>query len=186
MTSSHGSSWWRHQMEIFSALLAICAENSPVPGEFPAQRPVMRSFDVFFDLRPNKRLSKQSWGWWSETPSSSLWRHRNVFFRGTAWPFVRGIHRSPVNSPHKGPVIRTLLFRWCGSASTVKQTVKWPVIWDYMTFKCRHCNGSNGWMGWLKSCWIICFLTTFMAPITSFKLDQGYLGRSHGILIVEV
>ena len=27
--------WWRHQMEIFSALLAICAGNSPVPGEFP-------------------------------------------------------------------------------------------------------------------------------------------------------
>ena len=71
-------SWWRHQMETFSALLAICAENSPVPGEFPTQRPVTRSFDVFFDLRPNKRLSKQSWGWWSETPSSSLWRHRNV------------------------------------------------------------------------------------------------------------
>ena len=69
--------WWRHQMETFSALLAICAENSPVPGEFPAQRPVTRSFDVFFDLHPNKRLSKQSWGWWSETPSSSLWRHRN-------------------------------------------------------------------------------------------------------------
>ena len=69
--------WWRHQMETFSTLLAICAENSPVPGEFPAQRPVTRSFDVFFDLRPNKLLSKQSWGWWSETPSSSLWRHRN-------------------------------------------------------------------------------------------------------------
>ena len=32
--------------------------------------------DVFFDLRPNKRLSKQSWGWWFETPSHSLWRHR--------------------------------------------------------------------------------------------------------------
>ena len=38
-------------METFSALLAICAGNSPVPGEFPAQRPVARSFDVFFDLR---------------------------------------------------------------------------------------------------------------------------------------
>ena len=56
--------WWRHQMETSSALLAICAGNSPVPGEFPAQRPVTRSFDVFFDLRLNKRLSKQSWGWW--------------------------------------------------------------------------------------------------------------------------
>ena len=44
------NAWWRHQMETFSALLAICAGNSPVPGEFPAQRPVTRSFDVFFDL----------------------------------------------------------------------------------------------------------------------------------------
>ena len=42
------------------------------------QRPVTRSFDVFFDLRLNKRLSKQSWGWWFETPSRSLWRHCNV------------------------------------------------------------------------------------------------------------
>ena len=48
-------------METFSALLALCAGNSPVTGEFPAQRPVTRSFDVFFDPRPNKRLSKQSW-----------------------------------------------------------------------------------------------------------------------------
>ena len=56
-------------MGTFSALLAICAGNSPAPGEFPAQRPVMRSFDVFFELRLNKRLSKQSWGWWFETPS---------------------------------------------------------------------------------------------------------------------
>ena len=45
-------------METFSALLAICDGNSPVPGEFPTQRPVARSFDVFFDLRLNKRLSK--------------------------------------------------------------------------------------------------------------------------------
>ena len=69
--------WWRHQMETFSALLAICAGNSPVPGEFPAQRPVTRSFDVFFDLRLNKRLSKQSWGWWFETLSCPLWRYCN-------------------------------------------------------------------------------------------------------------
>ena len=49
-------------METFSALLAICAGNSPVPGEFPAQRPVTRSFDAFFDVGLNKRLSKQWWG----------------------------------------------------------------------------------------------------------------------------
>ena len=70
--------WWRHQMEAFSALLGICAGNSPVPGEFPAQRPVTRSFNVFFDLRLNKPLSKQSWGWWFETLSRPLSRHRNA------------------------------------------------------------------------------------------------------------
>ena len=48
-------------MEAFSALLAICAGNSPLSGEFPAQRPVTQSFDVFFELHMNKRLSKQSW-----------------------------------------------------------------------------------------------------------------------------
>ena len=67
--------WWRHQMEIFSTLLVICVGNSPVPSEFPTQRPVTRSFDVFFDLHPNKRLSKQWWGWWFETPSCQIWRH---------------------------------------------------------------------------------------------------------------
>ena len=71
------ATWWRHQMETFSALLAICAGNSPVPGEFPAQRAVMRSFYVFFDLRLNERLSKQSWGWWFEMLSCPLWRHCN-------------------------------------------------------------------------------------------------------------
>ena len=45
------SSWWRHQMETFSALLALCVGNSPVTGEFPSQRPGEQSFDVFFDLR---------------------------------------------------------------------------------------------------------------------------------------
>ena len=59
-------SWWRHQMETFSSLLALCEGNSPVSGEFPSQRLVTRSFDVFFDLRLNRRLSKQSGPWWFE------------------------------------------------------------------------------------------------------------------------
>ena len=50
------------------------------PGEFPAQRPVARGFDVFFNMRLNKRLSKQPRGWRFETPSSPLWRHCNVFY----------------------------------------------------------------------------------------------------------
>ena len=197
-------------METFSALLTFCTTwNSPVTDEFPSQRPVTRIFDVFFDLRLNKHLSKQSRGWWFETPSCSSWRHRNGFgaiylfrkvipvtllsqwrqyadywwsgaclrspwrspnthrdnffifdfgsislpyfslFRGLRfnikvpsyqqymqsktsplywtgslahddvikwkhfprhWPFVRGIHRSPVNSPHKGQWRGALMF----------------------------------------------------------------------------
>ena len=62
-----------------SALLALCAGNSPVTGEFPSQRPVTWGFDVFFDLHLNKSLDKQSWSWWLETPSRSLWRHCNVW-----------------------------------------------------------------------------------------------------------
>ena len=59
-------------METFSALLAICAGNSPVPGEFPAQWPVTRSFDIFFDLRPNN-------DWVNNGKASDLRRHRAYY-----------------------------------------------------------------------------------------------------------
>ena len=75
-------------MGTFSALLALCAGNSPGTGEFPAQRPVTRSFDVFFDLRLNKRLSKQWWGWWYAMPSSPLWHHCNVVFNTKTRTFL--------------------------------------------------------------------------------------------------
>ena len=77
---------WRHEMETFSTLLALCAGNSPVTDEFPSQRPVTRSFDVFFDLRLNKRLRKQSWRGWFETTSYPLWRHCNISF---TWKFQK-------------------------------------------------------------------------------------------------
>ena len=140
-TCRQPSPWWRHQMETFSVLLAFCAGNSPVISEFSAQSPVLRSFDVFFDLRLNNRLGKQARGWWLETPSGPLWRHCNVpwlemtprrnNFSSTPiwlgypqlhddvikwkhfprnWPFVRKIHRSPVNFPHKGQWRGALMF----------------------------------------------------------------------------
>ena len=59
----HFPRYWPFVRGIHRWLLPVCAGNSPVIGEFPAQRPVTRSFDVFFDLRLNKRLSKQSRGW---------------------------------------------------------------------------------------------------------------------------
>ena len=116
-------SWWRHQMDTFSALPAFCAGNFPVPGEFPSQRPVTRSFAIFFDLCLNKRLSKQSWGWWFETPSCSLWRHCNVtgtghtnikmrFHHTVVYPNskVHGANMGPIwgrqvpGGPHAGPM----------------------------------------------------------------------------------
>ena len=153
LPGGHASWWWRHQMETFSALLALCV----VTDEFPSQRPVMRSFAIFFHLPLNKRLRKQSWGWWFETPCCSLWRHCNVvrkfsnfdrirlevsknlkteahfttsqrrhnerdgisnhrrfecilnclvrhrrkYESSASLAFVRGIHRSPMNFPHK-------------------------------------------------------------------------------------
>ena len=69
MTSSNGN--------IFRVTGPLCGEFTG-PGEFPTQRPVTRSFDVFLDLRLNKRLSKQPRGWWFKTQSWSLWRHCNV------------------------------------------------------------------------------------------------------------
>ena len=69
MTSSNGN--------IFRVTGHLCGEFTG-PRWIPAQRPVARSFDVFFDLRLNKRLSKQSYGWWFETLSHPLWCHRNV------------------------------------------------------------------------------------------------------------
>ena len=71
MTSSNGT---------FSALLALCAGNSPVTREFATRSPVTPGLDIFFDLLVNKRLSKQSCGWWFDTPASSLWRHGNAYW----------------------------------------------------------------------------------------------------------
>ena len=115
------SPWWRHQMEIFSSLLAICAGSSPVTGEFPAQRPVTRNFDVFFDPRLNKRLSKQPWGWCFETPSRSLWRHCNgmepqVFF-------VAGSS----DHNHHAVCMHSLFIHYCDSIG-FRCFRKWPTL----------------------------------------------------------
>ena len=102
---------WRHQMETFSALLAICVGNSPVTGEFPAQKPVTRSFDVFFDLRLNKCLSKQSWSWWFETTSVSLWRHRNVKLLQYRVP-VDFIFGRPIYRGMNVPILQIVIGVW--------------------------------------------------------------------------
>ena len=72
------TSWWHHQMETFSVVLALSEGNPPVTGEFPSQKPVTRIFDVFFDLCLSRGMSKQSRRRWFQTSLRSLWRHWNA------------------------------------------------------------------------------------------------------------
>ena len=136
-STGDSTAWWRHQMETFSALLSICAGNSPVPDEFPAQRPVTRSFDVSFDLRLNKRLRKLSWGWWFETLSRPLLRHCN------GWS---------VDSPENSP------FGWKLMLLFVEETVWSPLTSDVLRLMRRHCNdfGAHGhrFMKWCICCFM--------------------------------
>ena len=112
-------------MKTFSALLAICAGNSPVAGEFPAQRPVTRSFDVFFHLRLNKRLSKQSKGWWFETLSRPLWRHRNGSIRMNFTSVLLSWSHQAT-----GPVrLDTVVHSWFGRI--IRRTQRVPVRCPY-------------------------------------------------------
>ena len=132
-------------METFSAQLAICAGNSPVPGEFPAQRPVTRSFDVFFDLRLNKRLSKQPWGWWFETPAWSLWRHRNDTRAICVQCHVRHILNNDVGR-HSCLTVTT---SW---ETSILQKSTWvgSAPYDQTAF----------WVAWGRLLWQTCFMAT--------------------------
>ena len=122
-------SWWRHQMETCSRHWLLCGEFTgdcgEFTGEFPSHRPVTRSFDVFFDLRLNKRMVKQSRRRLFETPSRSSWRHCIVV-------------------PNSDPVIRptvgsfgvqrvTLVQFWIGEKGEIggfrALWKKWPQIW---------------------------------------------------------
>ena len=92
---------------IFRVTGHLCGEFTG-PGEFPTQRSVARSFDVFFDLHLNKRLRKQWWGWWFETPSLPFWRHRNVVIFHAMYTVVYNKHSCDIYviSPYK------LLLEW--------------------------------------------------------------------------
>ena len=64
-------------METIFAQLALCEGKPPVTGVFPSQKVNKASFDIFFDVRLNKRITKQWSRRWFETPGCSLWRHYN-------------------------------------------------------------------------------------------------------------
>ena len=111
MMSSNGN--------IFRVTGPLCGEFTG-PGEFPTQRLVTRSFDVFFDLRLNKRLSKQPWGWWFETPSWPLWRQCNGYL--AQLPVGLTYRMKCTYSEQKN----TMTHRWM---STMVSNISWlPVI----------------------------------------------------------
>ena len=125
MTSSNGT--------IFRVTGPLCGEFTG-PGEFSTQRPLTRSFDDFFDLRLNKRLSKQPWGWWFATPSWSLWRQcnegnqspnvvwgwqQNVELCCTAVPLILSHILYPSTSDSSLPLNKNLFLWFCPTAYCV-------------------------------------------------------------------
>ena len=98
MTSSTGN--------IFRVTGPLCGEFTGQRWIRRAQRPVTRSFDVFIDLCLNKRLSKQSWGWWLETASRSLWSHSNASLRNSFED------EAPVDEMYRHPIFKWVLVTW--------------------------------------------------------------------------
>ena len=127
--------WWRHQMETFSVLLAICAGNSPVPGEFPAQRPVTRSSDVFFDLH----------GWVNNGEAGDLRRHRahydvTIMITEAEW-------RIHIMHQYTKPLVQIMACRLFGAKPLYKsmmtyidppplpkEHIQWNMIWNSNVF----------------------------------------------------
>ena len=162
-------------METVSALLAICAGNSPITGEFPTQRPLTRRFNVFFDLRLNIWLSKQSRRGWFETPSFSLWRHCNEWLD---W-----IANYQCYNHSNGQRATRLIYYWFNSLSKppTKNQYKFFVI------KCLMKVYLNGWTGIYHSEFRGLFVkvifstlqiisSCFAAVFFHFAHDSEYLG----------
>ena len=119
MTSSNGN--------IFRVTGPLCGEFNG-PGEFPTQRPVTRSLDVFFDLRLNTRLSKEPRGWWFEKPSWSLRRQCNEMHNKTEAICVYHAMR------------RSHLFKRKSDDNCLKMMdinlSKWAQTWNHPSYSC--------------------------------------------------
>ena len=150
------NTWLRHQMETFSALLALCAGNSPVTSEFPAERQVVRSFDVFFDLRLHKRLSKQSWGWWFETLSHPSWRHCNEWWTSSV--------------THTSVISPILLYQ-----ELLKTGWLWQHIYDLNAFEIPKFLSAFDWRVnyWLSEGFIISTQEVLNSPVNDGRKKFG-------------
>ena len=157
-------SWWRHQMKTFSALLSLCAGDSPVTGEFPSQRPLMRRFDVFFDLYLDKRLSKQSKRQWFDTPSYSSWRHCNAYsmaksksmktpYEQVSWPINARV--SPGSTSGIGCQITANNYSTtpsnCWLPKHLKNDWRWPTQWSLSNIDTVSNHSRNYRSHWSKA-----------------------------------
>ena len=126
-------SWWRYLWKHYPRYWPFVR----VTGEFPSQRPVTRSFDVFFHMRLNKRLSKQSSRWQFETPSCSIWRHcndnnmqyvavktRSFFFQKSP---QRSFHSSPVKASYGVSFVGSNSGWYLVSATAVIRAITWYI-----------------------------------------------------------
>ena len=102
--------WWRHLT--FSALLPLRGGSPPVTGGFSSQGPVTRSFDVFFDLRLNKRLSKQCRRRRFETPSRSDYDVTVTFCWNLILIPLTCINSLPSNGANYNHIRQKWLRRW--------------------------------------------------------------------------
>ena len=118
---------WRHQMETFSALLALCAGNSPGTPP-PPERPVTRCFDVFVDL-----AWMNSWDWWFETPSCPLWRHYNAYLHQL-------IHMQVASEEHCVIIVVTIFNKKNNDVSRLS-----VFALHYHTNRRVHCIYYHGW-----------------------------------------
>ena len=116
--------------------------NSPHKGQWRG------AFDIFFDLHPNKRLSKQSWGWWFETPLHPLWRHCNgsstyvtLSPRNVTLTINMYMYRVRLLLVFGHWTVTTTLTRLIFHISKNKYTVSIFVITD--SINCRNCSFSH-------------------------------------------
>ena len=122
------ATWWRHHMETFSALQAICAGNSPVAGEFPTQRPVTQRFGVFFDLRVNKRRI------YSKPLSTSVMNHHYSWWRHQMETFSTLLALCAGNSP---AILTSMLCTW--TILNGKQLHVY-ILWIIILFWTKYCR----------------------------------------------
>ena len=131
----HGMTWWRNQMESFSALLALCEGNSPITGEFPSQWTVTLSFDVFFDLCLDN-------GWANNRDTGDFRRHRPhyvvIVMTMLSALLVLCVGNLVVVSLTNNAKPRCFL--WRNPEESVEQTIKLPVIGTAMTLMWSQCD----------------------------------------------